>query len=82
MIRTLKHIREKYGSLPHYLSSVSFPLHAQETLVSLMIEDRSVKHKRRMSKGILPRGDGVGVGVPGNVGVGEVVEEILDPMEE
>ncbi|KAI9006469.1 protein-tyrosine phosphatase-like protein [Hyaloraphidium curvatum] len=87
MRHTLSHIRERYGSLSSYLSSISFPLAAQERLASLMVvpeAERGKKHARRTSKGILPVVDKnkIGVGIPGNVGVGEALEEIIDPHED
>lgn len=82
MVETLDYIRTKYGSLEHYLSSISFPLHAQQTLIEIMQvpeSERKTKHARRLSKGVLPVVDEtkMNVGVPGNVPVGEGGFEIV-----
>lgn len=87
MEQTLAHINERYGNLSHYLSSISFPLAAQQKLVDVMIvpeSERRKKHARRLSKGIVPHMEAgqIAVGVPGNVPVGEVVDEIIDPHDE
>jgi len=83
MLHTLEHIRTKYGSLEHYLSSISFPLAAQQKLVHILLapeSERKKKHARRVSRGILPvvGRDTINVGVPGNVKVKEGWFQIVD----